>query len=482
MLAAVLAGVVSLAHVGSPDTFFTGRAGPYPVQVTARLPGVIPGLAQISVRIPGTPPGSGLRVTAQAIQWNLGEQGAPPPDVAAPVSGDPELFATALWFMLPTSYRVHVVVDGPAGTGTAIVPVMAIATAARPMPRGLGVLLAGLGVFLGVGLITIVGAAARESVLAPGALPDRTRRRRARIAMTCWAVLVILAVVGGRAWWNAEALAYAESVLFRPFASNAALAQRDGRPVLTLAIDDPRWPPRGNAVTRYNALLADHGKLMHMFLLREPQLDVFAHVHPAARQPAAAFDLDLPPLPAGRYRVYGDIVHESGYAQTLVAAVDLPDLRGSGAAAAPRDPDDSWFDGPAAAEQTLTTFRADDGTTIAWERGEVLRAGVERVLRFSVRDPDGSASLLEPYMGMIGHVAVARAEGDVFAHLHPSGSVSMAALQRFANAHALHEPAGVPGQLSTLYAFPKPGRYRMWAQVKRAGRIVTAGFDVAVQP
>ena len=35
-----------MAHVGSPDTFFTGKAGPYPVRVTVRLPGVIPGLAQ----------------------------------------------------------------------------------------------------------------------------------------------------------------------------------------------------------------------------------------------------------------------------------------------------------------------------------------------------------------------------------------------------------------------------------------------------
>jgi hypothetical protein len=41
----LLLAVVSMAHVGSPDTFFGGKAGPYDVRVSVRLPGVIPGRA-----------------------------------------------------------------------------------------------------------------------------------------------------------------------------------------------------------------------------------------------------------------------------------------------------------------------------------------------------------------------------------------------------------------------------------------------------
>ena len=70
---AVLA-IVSMAHVGSPDTFFSGQAGSYPVRVSVRLPGVIPGLAQITVRVAGGTPETITRVTAQAIQWNLAGQ------------------------------------------------------------------------------------------------------------------------------------------------------------------------------------------------------------------------------------------------------------------------------------------------------------------------------------------------------------------------------------------------------------------------
>ena len=475
--------IASMAHVGSPDTFFTGDAGPYPLHVSVRLPGVIPGLAQIAVRIPGVPPDPATRVTVQAIQWNVGPDGAPPPDIAERVPGDTELFAADLWFMAPTSYRVHVVVDGPRGRGTAVVPVLALATAQREMPRGMGMLLSALGVFLACGLVTMIGAAVRESAIAPGGEPDSRRRRRARYAMGIASLVIVAIVLGGRAWWNAEAFAYGQSVLYRPFTAEASVRDDSSRRVLSLAIRDRRWPPApGNAVTRYNALMPDHGKLMHMFLIRESGLDAFAHVHPVARAGAEVFDLDLPPLPPGRYRVFGDIVHESGYAQTLVAAATLdaapPAVRSTA------DPDDSWFAGDAVPEAASATFRGPGGFSITWDRGDALVAGKERLLAFTARAGSGAAASLEPYMGMLGHVAVASRDGDVFAHLHPTGSVSMAALQKFSAGvapHALHRMPSGGNQVSTLYAFPRPGAYRMWVQVKQTGQVFTAAFDVDVK-
>jgi hypothetical protein len=38
------------AHVGSPDVFYEGNAGPYHLFVTVRMPQVIPGVAEIRVR------------------------------------------------------------------------------------------------------------------------------------------------------------------------------------------------------------------------------------------------------------------------------------------------------------------------------------------------------------------------------------------------------------------------------------------------
>jgi hypothetical protein len=484
--AVMLLAAASMAHVGSADTFFAGKAGPYDVRVSVRLPGVIPGRAQIAVRVLGATKPDDQRVTVRAGQWNVGLKGAPPPERAASVPGDPELYAAELWFMTASSYQMAVAVDGPAGGGSVIVPVLALATAERPMSKWLGALLAALGVFLTAGLLTIIGSAVRESVLPPGVDPDRVRVRRARIGVAIMAILAGLALWGGNAWWSAEASSYSRLVLYRPFTSEAAVSRDNDRRTLTLSIRDARWSGHPDPQTRYNALLPDHGKLMHLFMVREPALDVLAHLHPVARTPEALdFATSLPPLPPGRYRVYGDIVHESGYAQTLVSSVELTGAQS--AAGAATDADDSWFSGGAAAEAPAATFDFGDGTHLEWQRGDRSSvAGVERDLRFVVRDAAGAPLTVEPYMGMAAHLVVASRDGSVFAHLHPSGSVSMAAMQKFAgdateNPHAGHEMP-IQGAVAVPYAFPKAGPFRVFVQIKRGGEVKTAAFDVTVQP
>ena len=480
--ALAIAALLSMAHVGSPDTFFTGKAGPYDVRVSVRLPGVIPGRAQVAVRVVGAASPDQHQVAVRAGQWNVGLKGAPPPEPATPVPGDPALYAAELWLMTPSSYQLAVDVNGPAGSGTAIVPVLALATAQRAMPPWLGAVLAALGLFLSVGFLTIIGTAVRESVLPPGAEPDARRRRRARWGMAGTAIGVALILWGGNVWWAAEAGAYGEFVLYRPFATETAIARRDDRQVLSLGIRDNRWTGTPVPASRYNALLPDHGKLMHLFLVRDGSLDAFAHLHPVARSAEALdFDVDVPPLPAGRYRVYGDIVHESGYAQTLVSTVDV----GESGNAAPADPDDSWFIGSAQAESSTAVLALPDGSQLAWLRGDgPISASEEHVLAFEVRDTTGAVTTVEPYMGMAAHVAVADAEGSVFVHLHPAGSISMAALQKFAGeptpaGHANHL-SSLEGRLAIPYAFPKAGKYRLWVQIKRSARVMTGAFDLDV--
>lgn len=470
-----------MAHVGSPDTFFTGMAGPYHVRVSVRLPGVIPGRAQVAVHVAEATSPADYHVTVRAGQWNVGLKGAPPPEATTPVPGDATLYAAELWFMTPTSYLLAVDVTGPAGPGSVSIPVVALATAERTMPPWLGWVLAGLGVFLTAGLVTIVGSAVRESGLPPGVEPDGRRRRRARIGIVVTTTIVVLLLWGGNVWWAAEAGSYAEFVLYRPFKTEASIARQDARQSLTLGIRDPRWTGTPNPLTRFNALLPDHGKLMHLFLVREDDLGGFAHLHPIARSPQALdFDTDLPSLPAGRYRVYGDIVHESGYPQTLVNHVQID----ASSAGSPRDPDDSWFSGTSASESAMPTADLADGSRIVWRRGETpLAAGVERVLAFDVRDTAGTVLPVEPYMGMAAHLVVASRDGEVFAHLHPSGSISMAAQEKLtgaaADAHAGHTTT-LDGSVAIPYAFPRPGPYRIWVQIKRGGQILTAAYDATV--
>ncbi|HUE95469.1 MAG TPA: hypothetical protein VMN39_02365 [Longimicrobiaceae bacterium] len=380
---------------------------------------------------------------------------------------------------------MHVTVEGAAGSGRVIVPVPARATRIADMSIGLRAALMGLGIFLFIGLLSIVGAAAREASLPPGAEVDARRRRRSRVAQAAAVPLLALALLGGARWWEAEEGFY-ERNLYVPLAIDTrAIPGADGRE-LVLEITDARWTPQ-----RFTPLLPDHGKLMHLFLVRAPGLDAFAHLHPAALD-SATFRTALPALPAGEYRVYADILHESGFTQTLTDTIVVPGP--TGAETVNLDPDDSWLVSAAA---TPPGGRAplEDGSTMVWTGETALRAGAETTLIFDVRDPAGAPAALQPYMGMAAHAAISRDDGSVFVHLHPLGTISMTSQRLFedraggaggAGGTRAMDPSAHPGVVGSSvdfpYEFPAPGSYGVWVQVKREGRVLTGSFAVEVVP
>ena len=494
-----LAGLVALcsAHVGSPDVWYEGAAGPYHVVVYVRLPGVVPGIADINVQVVDATP---EQVTALVNLYDA-NAGTPPADVARPVGGG--WYATRLWIMAPGSNSVTISVKGAKGTGTTIVPVAAVPNRRLPLQRSLGIILGALGLFLFAGIVTIIGAAVREGVLPPGELPSRRRVLGARGAMAASGLIVGLVLLGGWTWWDGEDRGFVER-MYRPFPTEAGVVGAGSHRALRLEIMDSGWIMRRDSVwlkqhgqRAWPPLVTDHGKLMHLFLVRQPDMDAFAHVHPTTVD-SVRFDVPLPALPAGRYRVFADLVHESGFAKTLVTSVDLP----APAPPAPADTagDDGLYLGSAAAGDKATL---PDGATVTWDRGSApLVAGAPAALSFTVQEPTGQPASLEPYLGMPGHAVVVRDDGAVFIHLHPMGTVSPAAQETFTlrqqgdtatgaigsriasqdSAMAAGMTHAFPGgRISFPYAFPQPGRYRIWVQVKRSGRVETAAFDAQVR-
>ncbi len=483
------------AHVGTNDAVFDGRAGPYPVRVVVRMPGVIPGQAEVTVRVDG---GDVRAVRVQVAQWNVGSRGAPAPEPAAPVPGAAGVWSAPLWLMTSGSYEANVTVEGARGTARVTVPVVAVATARLGMDRRLGWVLAVLGAVLVAGLVSVAGSAARDGTLAPGATVDRAARRAGRLATAVAAAVCALAVVGGAKWWGADDAAYARG-LWKPLRSEARVVDGPGGPVLRFVVTDSAW-----FAPTLTPLMPDHGKLVHLFAVREGPngvggRDVLAHLHPVRRD-RATFDAALPALPGGRYRVYADVVHESGLARTLVAEAALPGAEALAAAAAPggaASGDDAWYTGAAAPAGRPAAL--GDGYSLAMESAARVPAGSDTALRFVVRDAAGRVAVLQPYLGMAGHAVVERADGRVFVHLHPSGTVNMAAQDRLERrergdtaAHGADQPAGgramegMPGMapayagaLAFPFAFPSKGAYRVWVQVRVGGRVRTAAFDVA---
>ena len=315
--------LLCMAHVGSPDVWYEGQAGPYHVIVNVQVPGVIPGIADIRIQVRGAPD----QVSAM-VNFVGATAGAPPPDVAKPL-GSGDWYETRLWIMQPGSNSVTVSVKGAAGTGSVAVPVTAVANRRLPLQRSLSFILTGLGIFLFAGIVTIAGAAVRESVLPPGERPDPRRLRKARVVMIGCAVFFGLLLYGGKTWWDGEDAAFRDQ-MYRPFTTVASITSTADRQVIHFDITDSSWLMRGDTIwlrkhhlDQWSPLASDHEKVMHLFLVREGDMGAFAHLHPVTTD-SVHFTDTLPPLPAGRYRLFGDLVHQTGFAKTLVNAVELP--------------------------------------------------------------------------------------------------------------------------------------------------------------
>jgi hypothetical protein len=410
--------------------------------------------------------------------------------------------------MTDGAYSINVRIRGPSGEGSVQIPVNSIATTQLPLPPLLGQILLGLGLFLFCGGIAIVAAAAGESALPPGVLPGKAEVRKYGKAAIISGVVLGLALVGGKKWWNSEEKDFRSRLREGGWPDLAATVRIEGsQRILRLILGQTAFASYGpNAKLQ---LATDHGKLLHLFLVGQPSHQAFAHIHPV-RQAGTTFEVALPPLPEGDYELFCDLTLESGLSSTATNSVHLPAIPIGVAAAGTAiylepDPDDSWAANSAAPARENsggeTICRLSGGTQIIWKAHPPLRAQQDAGLQFRVLDQAGQPVRLEPYMGMMSHAAVLRSDGRVFSHLHPSGNFSMAAQMVFegkmakeinpasgkgAVDHSMVDDWCGPGAgggssfISLPYEFPTPGDYRVWVQIKTEGQVKTAIFDTTV--
>ncbi len=472
------------AHVGNPHVIFEGIVGTFPLRVVIRQPDVVPGLAEISLRVLS---GSPTELTILPLHWSTDRGGAPRPDKAILVPGESNLYSAELWLMRKGAYGVEVTASGPGG-GSVMIPVNSVAFERKAMPVSLSIIASALGLLLGAGILGIARAALRESTLPVGAPADAHQRLRGWLGLGLGSTIVAIAIFGGNLWWQVEEEAHRTRVLFRPLQHTLSVENEETPTPLHLKLTDSRMSQKNYA------LVPDHGKLMHLFLIDAQSPAQFVHLHPQ-RIDSRSFASELPNLAAGDYRVFADITHELGFSQTLTNRLTLPQPRTRRRPLS--DGDDSIWQGQL---EKGTKAQLPGGRTVQLQTGS-LQAGSPVLLEASLSEPNGSPCALQPYLRMLGHAIVMRLDGAVFSHVHPSGTLSMAAAKRFANkvggSLAEQEAEAICGDLSNMpaaellalgsvgkvsfpFVFPSKGDYAIWIQARVSGTVLTGAFQVSI--
>ncbi|HEY1216428.1 MAG TPA: hypothetical protein VGE93_22625 [Bryobacteraceae bacterium] len=475
------------AHVGSPDVYADGQAGPYRLSIVLRPPRVIPGVAEIEVRAE-TPGINHITITPLPLTGEAAKH-PPVPDTMVNPSKDPQFFTGHLWIMATGSWQVRFVVDGAQGHGELSIPLPATAMATSKMNAGLGSLLAVLGLLLLVGMVGIVGAAASKAELHTDASDTNLDIRRGRRAMAATAVVLLVLLLLGDRWWTADAAKYAGNI-YKPLQMTATLQQGN---VLNLKTHDSGWLQQRSL----DDLILDHNHLMHLYMIRWPEMDVVFHLHP---QPSGTgdFQLALPSMPAGDYHLYADVVHADGFPETLVSGVVLQQINGRTLSGDDAEGVDKPMDSDSATKSLAVgdeqRFKLPDGYIMVWKMPSALTPKAPEKFRFELLNPAGEPpGDMAFYMGMLGHAAFIKSDGTVFAHIHPSGTMAMAtymmanpqvsmpnAMRMSSMPNMDMNDAGLPNVVTFPYGFPSPGRYRIFVQMKHGTTVETGIFDANV--
>ena len=203
---------------------------------------------------------------------------------------------------------------------------------------------------------------------------------------------------------------------------------------------------QGKAITKFDKFQEE---LIHLIVVND-NLEYFNHLHPTYKQ-NGRFEVKTSFPAAGKYTFFADYKPTGKTEQVSVLQEQVP---GVSPTAPPID------------VNTAKTF-GNTMVNITFDQPR-LKAGEATTVVFNLRNTANSQPVtdLKPYLGEKGHLVI----------IKQSSPLTKA---DYIHAHAIKDSPD--GQVKFMTKFPKPGKYKMWGQFNRNGKIVTANFWVNVE-
>ncbi len=201
-----------------------------------------------------------------------------------------------------------------------------------------------------------------------------------------------------------------------------------------------------------------HEKLYHLFVISQ-DLEHYDHLHPV-QQADGSFVIDVTLPRAGHYKLYSDFLPLGGTPQVVPHLLTTARFAGDLASASARLVPDAASARTAGDMRVSLSLPADG-----------LAAGRDEKLRYHIVDRQSGEPVtdLEPYLAAFGHTLVLSENSLHYVHAHPVEWLPDGP-----------QPARGGPDLTFKALLPRPGRYRVWTQLKRHGVVSTVAFTVEV--
>ncbi|MEG4507559.1 hypothetical protein QUA81_28455 [Microcoleus sp. F6_B4] len=201
----------------------------------------------------------------------------------------------------------------------------------------------------------------------------------------------------------------------------------------------------GKAITNFDTF---QEKLMHLIVVSD-DIQFFSHLHPTYKG-NGSFEVEANFPQPGSYTLFGDYKPSGKTEQvSLMKKQVAGDKR------------------PAAAIDFNSTQTFGDTKANLTFSQPTLKAGEEVTLMFNLQQKSNNQAVtdLQPYLGERGHLVI----------LKQSSPLTRA---DYIHAHAMKDAPN--GQVQFMTSFPQPGKYKLWGQFNRNGKIVIADFWVNI--